>query len=88
MDEQEKMSKCKKWGYHDYQTHIDNSEVLVEICHKCGDRQIYNKRDGRKDESMHMLRNKRSMLQPFGKDAGKFAREYGYVLGKYGQKEI
>ena len=86
MDEQKKMSKCKKWGLHNYQVYIDNSEALVEICEKCGDKQIYNKRDGKKDENRHLLMNRRSILQPFGSMIKEFREEYGFTLGKYGQK--
>ena len=80
-------SICKNYGLHAYKTLTDNSEVLVEVCTKCGDKQIYNRVNGKIDERRYRDSNARLILQPkFNRR--EFVKEFGYDFTKYGQKKV
>jgi len=83
-----KESICPKWGLHAYQSILENSEVLVEVCLKCGERAVYNKVNSRIDERDYARRNVRMALQPFGGMKRDFEREYGKLGNKYAKRII
>jgi len=85
--EQKDLSKCRKWGLHDYHQELNNSIAVIDRCHKCGDKAVYYKRGGGYDSIKQNLTCRRVFLQPFGDTLREFKQEYGFQLAKAKRKE-
>lgn len=73
---------CERRELHGYEVLKDNSEVLIEYCRYCRDKQIYNKRGGIYDTAKHTRAHFRDTVQPFGRTAAWFKKLYGWNVVK------
>lgn len=68
---------CKKNIYCDFDTVIDNHEILKEVCINCGKPVYYNKIGGRIDDKQYMRDHRRDWTQPFTKEHGNYLKMFG-----------
>jgi hypothetical protein len=72
-------SQCR---YHDFRQVLDNPEATVEVCRRCGCKEIYRKVGGRIDNKKYLKDHLRDFVQPDGPSAKIYEEIYGEAARK------